>query len=65
MAARTSAYPRWQYMARVSARACSTGVACTPRVLVILLLSTMKGSSNWYCISGSSRRVRLRPARLT
>ena len=35
----------------MSARACSTGVACTPRVLVILLLSTMKGSSNWYCIS--------------
>ena len=26
---------------------------------VILLLSTMNGSSNWYCISSSSRRVRL------
>ena len=35
------------------------GVACTPSLVAILLLSTMKGSSNWYCISRSSRRVGL------
>src|SRR4028118_1608974 len=37
--------------------ASSTGVASTPSLLVILLLSTTKGSSNWYCISTSSRMV--------
>jgi hypothetical protein len=43
----------------VSARAFSSGVARTPRVLPIFLLSTMKGSANWYYIYGSSHRVRL------
>src|SRR3954470_17859342 len=53
-----------RYVAKVSAMACSIGVAWTSRWVAILLLSTMKGSSNWYCISISSRTVGLaRPMR--
>jgi hypothetical protein len=35
------------------------GVAWTPSKCVIGVLSTMKGSSNWYCISTISRMVGL------
>ena len=45
------------YVARVSASAWSKGVAWTPSLVAILLLSTMNGSSYWYCISRSSRTV--------
>jgi hypothetical protein len=43
--------------------ACSRGVAVTPSLVVILLLSTMKGSSNWYCISSNSRTTGLMTGR--